>query len=62
MIEACANVVVGYVVAICAQMVIFPLFDVHISLAQDMAIGGLFTVVSLLRSYALRRAFNAIKS
>lgn len=58
-LEAVANVVVGYGVAIASQLVIFPLFGIHIPLASDLAIGGLFTVVSLARSYALRRLFNS---
>ena len=56
--EACANVAVGYVVAILAQMAIFPLFGLHVALGDNLAIGGLFTIVSMVRSYTLRRAFN----
>jgi CO/xanthine dehydrogenase FAD-binding subunit len=59
-LEAIVNVLIGYWVAIAAQAVIFPLFGFHASTGQHLAIGGLFTVVSLLRSYLLRRAFNAI--
>lgn len=58
LVEAIANVVVGYLVAVGSQIVIFPWFGVNIPLADNFAIGGFFTVVSLVRSYALRRAFN----
>lgn len=58
MAEACANVAVGYMVAILAQMAIFPMFGLYVALGDNLAIGGLFTIVSLVRSYALRRAFN----
>ena len=58
-LEAVANVVIGYVVAITAQVLIFPLFGLYASAGEHLAIGGLFTVVSLVRSYALRRLFNA---
>ena len=58
-LEAILNVAVGYVVSIAAQTVIFPLFGIHIRFGADLAIGGAFTVVSLIRSYALRRVFNA---
>lgn len=57
-LEAVINVLVGYWIAVLAQVAIFPLFGVNLPLGQNMAIGGLFTVVSLVRSYALRRAFN----
>ena len=59
-LEAVANVVIGYVVAISAQLVIFPLFGIHAPLGEHLAIGGLFTVVSLVRSYVLRRLFNRV--
>lgn len=58
-IEAVANVAVGYTVSIAAQIVIFPWFGIHIAFGSDLAIGGAFTAVSLIRSFALRRVFNA---
>ncbi|MDI3307515.1 MAG: hypothetical protein QJR07_10470 [Acetobacteraceae bacterium] len=56
--EAAVNVLLGYGIAIAAQRAIFPLFGIRISLTQDLAIGLCFTVVSLVRSYLLRRLFN----
>lgn len=61
LLESCANVAVGYGVALAAQVAIFPLFDVHVSTADHMMIGVLFTAVSLVRSYALRRFFNLLR-
>ena len=60
--EACMNVAIGYFVALLAQAVIFPLFGFYASTAQHAAIGALFTIVSLVRSYCLRRLFNWISS
>jgi len=60
--EAGANVVVGYGVALAAQQLIFPLFAIHTTLAQDSAIAAAFTLVSLLRSYLLRRIFERIST
>ena len=57
--ESIANVALGYGIAISAQVVIFPLFDINIPLHENLKIGALFTVVSLVRSYALRRLFNS---
>jgi len=51
-------VLVGYLVALGAQLVVFPLMGIPVSLSQNVTIGVIFTVVSLGRSYALRRAFN----
>lgn len=57
-IEAVTNVAVGYGVAVATQVAVFPLFGVNLPLSQNLAIGVIFTVVSLVRSYALRRLFN----
>lgn len=57
-IEAALNVIVGYGVAVATQAAVFPLFGLHASLGDNLAIGALFTIVSLVRSYALRRLFN----
>ena len=59
-LEAGANVVVGYLVALGAQALIFPLFGIQTTLAQDSAIAAAFTAVSLARSYLLRRLFERI--
>lgn len=56
--EALINVAVGYGVALAAQAVIFPMCGVYISLGAHIATGGWFTLVSILRSYILRRVFN----
>ena len=59
-VESIANVAVGYGVAVATQAVVFPLFGLHASLADNLAIGAVFTVVSLARSYLLRRLFNRL--
>ena len=61
MIEALANVAVGYGVAVLTQIAVFPLFGLSVTLVQNLMMGGLFTVVSVIRSYALRRVFEAIR-
>lgn len=61
LVEAVANVVVGYGVAVVTQILIFPVFGLHTTLAQNLKMGAVFTIVSLGRSYALRRFFERIK-
>ena len=61
MVEAVANVIVGYGVAVGTQILIFPLFGLHTTLAQNLKMGAVFTVVSIVRSFALRRLFEAIR-
>lgn len=58
-IESVANVVVGYAVAVCGQIAVFPWFGIHATFYDNLAIGLFFTAISLARSYLLRRAFNA---
>lgn len=57
-VEACTNIAVGAGVALGSQLVIFPLCGVNIPLHDNIAITGWFTLVSLARSYVLRRLFN----
>ena len=61
LIEAIANVAVGYGVAVVTQILIFPVFGLHTTLVQNLKMGGIFTIVSLARSFALRRLFEAIR-
>jgi len=58
--ESVANVLVGYGVAVSAQIVVLPLFGLHASVSDDLAIGAIVTGVSLVRSYVLRRVFNGM--
>lgn len=60
-VESVANVAVGYGVALLSQLAIFPLFDIHIPFSSNLAIGAWFTVISLVRSYVIRRWFNGLK-
>ena len=60
LVESIANVVIGYGVAVGAQVAIFPLFGVNLPLQDNMLIGVLFTLVSLVRSYCLRRLFRRL--
>jgi hypothetical protein len=59
--EAMTNVAVGYGVAVVTQILIFPIFGLHTSLGQNLAMGGIFTIVSLARSFLLRRVFEAVR-
>ena len=61
MIEAVANIVVGYGVAVATQILIFPVFGLHTTWAQNLKMGAVFTVISIGRSFALRRVFEAVR-
>lgn len=57
-IEAVTNVLVGYLVAVISNLIVLPLFGYEVSLFDGFAIGVVFTVISLIRSYVIRRVFN----
>ena len=61
LLEAVANVIVGFGVAVVTQFLVFPLFGLHTTLEQNLTIGAIFTVVSIARSFALRRLFEAVR-
>ena len=61
LVEAVTNVIVGYGVAVVTQILIFPVFGLHTTLAQNLKLGAAFTLVSLARSFALRRLFEGIR-
>ena len=61
LLEAVANVAAGYGVAVVMQTLIFPIFGLHTTLAQNLKMGAIFTIVSIARSFALRRVFEAIR-
>ena len=61
LIESLANNAVGYGVAIVSQVVVFPQFGIHVPLSTNLWIGAWFTVISLVRSYVIRRWFNGLR-
>lgn len=57
-LEAWANIFVGYTINLLANFVIFPIWGWSITLKQNIEIGIVYTVISLIRSYCLRRSFT----
>lgn len=60
-VEALANVGVGYGVAVATQIAVFPQFGLETTMSENLTIGAIFTVVSIVRSYSLRRVFEIIR-
>lgn len=56
--EACFNVAIGFGINFVANLLIFPLFGMDISLSDNFILGLLYTVISVARSYVVRRWFN----
>ena len=60
-LEALTNVAAGYTVAVTTQIIVFPMFGMEVGFSDNLAIGVIFSGVSILRSFALRRVFEAIR-
>lgn len=59
LIEACINTAIGFLTTLVLAPIVYPLFGHTFTLAQNLGITAIFTVVSVLRGYAVRRWFNA---
>lgn len=60
-VEAATNIGVGYLIAVILTYTVLPLFGYQVTGTDAMGISAVFTVASLLRSYALRRLFNGVR-
>ena len=58
LIESFINILIGYLTALLSQLLIFPLFNINIPIQDNLLIGLYFTLISLIRSYIIRRYFN----
>ncbi len=60
LIESVTNIIIGYLIAVLSQIVIFPHFDIYLSMGEQLHIAAWFTLVSIVRTYMLRRTFNKL--
>ena len=56
--EVSISTLIGYIVAVTSQVIVFPWFGLEVEITTNMMIGAIFTVISIARGYAIRRAFN----
>lgn len=57
-LETSISTFIGYGVAILSQIIVFPWFGINISISSNLGIGLVFTGISLIRGYCVRRLFN----
>jgi hypothetical protein len=57
-LEALVDVVLGFVLALVTQAAVYPMFGIATTIITDSTIAVIFTGISLLRSYLVRRAFE----
>lgn len=58
LLEALVNVLIGFSINYIANLLIFPLFGMEISLSDNLLLGAIYTAISIARSYVVRRWFN----
>ena len=58
LIEAIFNTAIGFIIGILSQMLIFPLLGMTVSFQTNLWIGFWFTIISVIRTYVVRRWFN----
>lgn len=60
LIEVCINVAIGFVISFLANLLVLPAFGHgHPTMLNNLAMTTVFTVLSVVRGYVLRRWFNA---
>jgi len=58
--EALINTAIGFSINYFANLLIFPLFGLHISPGANFIMGMIYTAISVGRSYVIRRYFNGL--
>lgn len=58
LLEILISVTIGWLIGFISNMVILPLFGYPISVADSIYISILFTLISIIRGYIVRRYFN----
>ena len=59
-IETVASTAIGFVIAYAASYTVLPLFGHHVTHGQNFWITVIFTVISLIRGWFVRRLFNRL--
>ena len=58
LIESITNTFVGFIISLLIQLIIYPTMGIPVTFAQNIVITFVFTFVSILRGYIVRRMFN----
>ena len=59
LIETLTSVFVGWLIGVILNLTILPLFDYNITVVDSLWVSLIFTVISVVRGYVIRRAFNS---
>ena len=59
LIETLTSVFVGWLIGVILNLIVLPLFDYNITVTDSLLVSLIFTVVSVVRGYLIRRFFNS---
>lgn len=59
--ETLTSTVTGFLLSVAVQRALFPAMGHDLAFTENMIVASVFTAVSLLRGYAIRRTFNALR-
>lgn len=59
-VEAWASTLIGFVISWITTILVFPIFGWPITMGKSFSITCVFTVMSVVRGYFVRRWFNAM--
>ena len=59
LIESLTSTTIGIIIGIVLNLTILPIFGYPVSLSDSLWISVIFTVISIIRSYIIRRWFNS---
>ena len=59
MIETLTSVFVGWLIGVILNLTILPLFNYNITVVDSLWVSLIFTVISVIRGYVIRRWFNS---
>ena len=59
-VETVASTAIGFVIAYVASYTVLPLFGHHVTHGENFWITVIFTVISLIRGWCVRRLFNRL--
>lgn len=58
LIESVTQTCIGFLVSLLVQVIIYPLMGIPVTISQNIVITAVFTVVSIVRGYLIRRWYE----
>ena len=57
-VESCTNIGIGYLIALCTQLIVLPWFNIYPCFSDNIKIASIVLGISIVRNYVIRRVFN----